>query len=181
MTKRSPAPRGAGRKEPVKSEPQISAPKKPRAQRRAQADLAYHRIKCRVCAHPKRDALEQDFLRWRSPEKLANDYRIADHSSIYRHVHATGLYARRRKRVRDALENIIERAGEVQPTASEVIRAIYAHCHINDDGKWIEPPRHVFVRHILEPSQASDSSQPQPLSPSPETAKNESPTQNIRT
>jgi hypothetical protein len=171
MTKQSPAPHGAGRKKPMKSDAQGSVPEKARAGRPTRADLAYHRIRRRVCAHPKRDDIEQDFLRWRSPEKLANDYRIADHSSIYRHVHATGLYARRRKRVRDALENIVERAGEVQPTASEVIRAIYAHCHINDSGQWIEPPRHVFVQRIVGPSQASDSSQPQPSSPSPKTAK----------
>jgi hypothetical protein len=171
MTKRSPAPHSAGRKKPAKSEAQGSMPEKARAGRRTRADLAYHRIKCQVCAHPKRDDIEQDFLRWRSPEKLAHDYRIADHSSIYRHVHATGLYARRRKRLRDALENIMEHAGEVQPTASEVIRAIYAHCHINDSGQWIEPPRHVFVQRIVEPTQASDSSQPQTSGPLRKAAK----------
>jgi hypothetical protein len=181
VTKRSPAPHGAGRKQPVKAEPQDSTPEKPRAKRPARANFAYHRIKCRVCAHPKRDDIEQDFLRWRCPEKLARDYDIADHSSVYRHVHATGLYSRRRERVRDALESFIERAREVQPTASEVIRAIYAYCHINDSGQWVEPPRHVIVQRINEPAQASDSGQPQTSSPLRESSQNQSPTRNNRT
>jgi hypothetical protein len=180
VTKRSPAPHGAGRNRPAKTEPQESTPEKPRAKRSARADLAYHRIRCKVCAHPKRDVIEQEFLRWRSPEKLAEDYRIADHSSIYRHAHATGLYARRRQRVRDALETFIERAREVKPTASEVIRAIYAYCHINDSGQWVEPPRHVIVQRVSEPAQASDSGQPQTSNPSRKTSKIQSPTRENR-
>jgi hypothetical protein len=43
--------------------------------------------------HPHREAIDQDFLHWRSPEILARVYGIPDHSAIYRHVHATGLYA----------------------------------------------------------------------------------------
>jgi hypothetical protein len=69
-----------------------------------------HRRRCKVCAHPERDAVEQDFLCWRSPEKLAGDYDIADHCSTYRQVHSTGLYPCWCQSIRAALETILERS-----------------------------------------------------------------------
>jgi len=94
--------------------------------------LPRHTRRCRVCAHPDRAAIEQDFLRWRSPEKLARDYGIADHSSIYRHVHATGLYARRQQTIRAALESILERADGCESPDLEVVRA--AGCADHSSG-----------------------------------------------
>ena len=61
----------------------------------AQAPRSRHARKCTVCRHPDRDAIESLFLLWRSPVKLAVAFGIADHSHIYRHAHATGLFARR--------------------------------------------------------------------------------------
>jgi len=57
-------------------------------------DLAHHRLQCRVCRHPECRQIEEEFLRWRSPEKLVADYGIADHSSLYPHAYASGLYVR---------------------------------------------------------------------------------------
>ncbi|MGA3293802.1 MAG: hypothetical protein ABSE45_07445 [Candidatus Acidiferrales bacterium] len=105
------------------------------------AALSRHRRKCAVCRHPERDAIERDFLHWRSPEKIAADYHIPDHSSVYRHVHATGLYRRRRANLRYVLGHIIEQASSVKPTARDVVRAVIACTHINDAGQWIEPAR----------------------------------------
>jgi hypothetical protein len=109
-------------------------------------DLAHHRLKCRVCRHPERHQIEQDFLRWRSPEKLAADYGIADHSSIYRHVHATGLYARRRLSVRRALERIMERADEYDVPSFDVVRAVAAYSHQDDLGRWIQSNPQVIIK-----------------------------------
>jgi hypothetical protein len=109
-------------------------------------DLAHHRLKCRVCSHPNRREIEQDFLRWRSPEKIAQDYDIADHSYIYRHVHATGLFARRRLSVRAALERILERADEPEPSDFDVVRAGGAYARLDDLGRWQEPnPQNVVI------------------------------------
>jgi hypothetical protein len=36
-----------------------------------------HGRKCKVCRHPDRDAIERDFLRWHSPDRIAEDYGIA--------------------------------------------------------------------------------------------------------
>jgi hypothetical protein len=110
------------------------------------ADLAHHRLKCRVCRHPECGQIEQDFLRWRSPEKLAADYGIADHSSIYRHVHATGLYARRQLSVRPALERIMERADEYDVPSFDVVRAVAAYSHLDDFGRWVQPNPQVIIK-----------------------------------
>ncbi|MGA2509823.1 MAG: hypothetical protein ABSG27_06290 [Candidatus Acidiferrales bacterium] len=105
-----------------------------------------HGRKCKVCRHPDRDAIERDFLRWRSPDRIAEDYGIADHSSVYRHAHATGLFARRAATIRLALEPIIERAVTVNVTADAVVRAVYVVAHLNGSGQWVEQPSHI-VHH----------------------------------
>ena len=109
-------------------------------------DLAHHRLKCRVCRHAERLQIDQDFLRWRSPEKLAADYGIADHSSIYRHVHATGLYTRRQLSVRAALERIMERADEYGVPCFDVVRAVAAYSHMDDLGRWIQANPQVIIK-----------------------------------
>ena len=42
---------------------------------------------------------------------IAEDHRIGDRQTIYRHAHATGLWNRRRRNLRAALESLIEGAG----------------------------------------------------------------------
>lgn len=103
-----------------------------------------HDRKCCVCRHPERDEIEKEFLRWRSPERIAKDFGIANHSSIYRHAHATGLFAQRATHLKLSLSPLIERAVTVPVTADSVIRAIIAFAHIDDEGKWVNPPKHVI-------------------------------------
>jgi len=110
----------------------------PRAARR-RAALSRHVRKCAVCHHPERAAIEQDYLRWRSPENIAADYHIRDHSSVYRHVHATGLSTRRRGNFLYVLGHIIEQASRVKPTARDVINAVIACAHLNGAGQWVDP------------------------------------------
>lgn len=129
-----------------------------------------HARKCTVCRHPERDAIEQDFFRWRSPDQIAQDYGIADHSSVYRHVHATGLFARRRANLRLALEPLIERAATVRVTAASIVSAVRVYAQINDAGEWIGPvyPEIRAVRGSKgcpesRPKCVSDAAQPAPL------------------
>jgi len=110
------------------------------------APLGRHARKCTICNHPEREAIEQEFLRWRSPKDIADDYGFNDYSSIYRHARAAGLFEKRRATVRFALEPIIERAEHVKVTAVGIVGAIRAYCSINDAGQWIEPSAHV-VHH----------------------------------
>ena len=126
----------------------LPAPGRP-SQPKPRAAMGPHTRRCNVCRHPDRKAIEHEFLRWRSPDKIAREYGIPDHSSIYRHVHATGIFARRRKAVRVALESVIECAEIVKVTAASVVKAVYAYTHINEFGEWIKhPTKHiVIVKH----------------------------------
>ena len=116
------------------------------SQPKPRAAMGAHTRRCNVCRHPDRKAIEHEFLRWRSPDKIAREYGIPDHSSIYRHVHATGIFARRRRAVRVALESVIECAEIVKVTASSVVKAVHAYTHLNEFGEWIKhPTKHIVI------------------------------------
>lgn len=102
-------------------------------------DLEAHARNCTVCHHPMRADIEEMFLHWRSPEKIARSFKIG-YRCIYRHAHATGLYQQRRGNFRFVLETFLERAEEVRVSATEIISAVRAYARINDAGEWIEPP-----------------------------------------
>jgi hypothetical protein len=131
------------------------------SQPRPRAAMGPHTRRCNVCRHPDRKAIEHEFLRWRSPDKIAREYGLADHSSIYRHVHATGIFARRRKAVRVALESVIECAEIVKVTAASVVKAVHAYTHINEFGEWIKhPTTHIVIVQHQNPSE--EGTQPAP-------------------
>ena len=128
-----------------------------------QSASARHKRKCNVCQHPDRKAIEQDFLSWRSADQIAKDYGIADHSSIYRHAHASGLFARRANTIRLALSPIIERAMTVEVTADSVVRAIELLARLNGDGHLINAPKYV-IHHSSRPTTAPPDALQQPAS-----------------
>jgi hypothetical protein len=114
--------------------------------------LERHRRKCTVCKHADRDAIEEAFLHWISPDFITTEFELPDWSTLYRHAHATGLFAQRRRNVRFALENIIERSVEVEITAAGLVRAIRAHASLTDSGEWVEPASRVIVSSGAAPS-----------------------------
>jgi hypothetical protein len=114
-----------------------------------QVSLSHHERHCKVCRHAERDAIEQEFLDWRDPYDIAEEFGLADRSSIYRHAHATGLFPLRRRNMRAALENLIERNDQVEVGATAIIRAVRACTRINDDGQWVEPPNRVVVTRTI--------------------------------
>lgn len=107
--------------------------------------LERHRRKCTVCKHADRDAIEEAFLHWLSPIFITEEFELPDWSTLYRHAHATGLFAQRRRNVRFALENIIERSDEVEVTAVDVVRAVRAYASLTDSGEWVEPASRIIV------------------------------------
>ena len=76
-----------------------------------------HAAECKICSHLQREEIERDFVNWRSPAAITKHYGLRNRSSVYRHAHAIGLFPKRQRNVRAALEKIIERAGEVGVTA----------------------------------------------------------------
>jgi hypothetical protein len=123
------------------------APAPPRRKRRARRkpkSCLRHDRKCSVCRHPECAEIEREFLHWRSPEIIAKSYGIAHHSSIYRHAHATGLFAQRSTHIRLALAPLIEQAMVVPVTADSIIRAVALCASLNEEGQWIDRPKRVI-------------------------------------
>jgi hypothetical protein len=114
-----------------------------------QPNLGRHQRRCKVCNHPDRDMIEQEFIRWSSPCEISIQFNLRDSASVYRHAHALGLFARRRLNVRGVAEQILEGAECVKPTGHTVLQALRAFTQITDDGQWIEPPKRVVVTHIV--------------------------------
>ena len=113
-------------------------------------NLGRHRRNCSVCSHPKCAEIETDFVLWRSPGAMAQEYGLADRASVYRHAHALGLFQRRQRNVRAALEKIIEKAGEVDVTAAAVVAAVQAYSKINAAGQWVDRSEHVYLNDLFE-------------------------------
>ena len=130
------------------TEDQSEEPKR-RARR---ANVLRHARKCTVCHHPDREFIDQDYLRWLSPKKIAHEYKISHHSAVYRHADATGLRAQRRASLRATLENFIEQAESVRATAGSVVAAVRLYAQINDQGQWTPPVRRHIVEHRYAPA-----------------------------
>src|SRR5271155_5814286 len=109
----------------------------PKSRKRVES-LARHRRLCTVCKHPQCAEIEADFVAWRSPVAITEEYKLVNRATVYRHAHAFGLYEKRQKNVRAALEFLIERASEVEVTAAAVVAASAAYSKINSRGQWIE-------------------------------------------
>jgi hypothetical protein len=113
-------------------------------------NLGLHQRYCKICAHPKREDIEQDFINWKSPTTIAAEYGLANRINVHRHAHALRLFEKRRRTIRAALERIIERAGDVEVTASAVVAAIQACAKINAQGQWVERSEHVNLNELFE-------------------------------
>jgi hypothetical protein len=55
-----------------------------------------------------------------------------------------GLFAQRQGHVRSVFERIIEQAEDATVTGETVINALRAFTCLQDDGRWVEPPRRVI-------------------------------------
>lgn len=116
----------------------------------ATVSLGRHRRACSVCAHKQREEIEAAFVGWRSVAAIAEEYGLADRASVYRHAHALGLFQKRQRNVRAALERIIEKAGEVDVTASAVVAAVQAYAKINSAGEWIDRTETVSLNQLFD-------------------------------
>jgi hypothetical protein len=130
--------------EPEPEPPQFVQPA-PKSDRSTK--LERHSRKCVVCQHPEREAIEEAYIHWATPGSLMDEFRLPSRLSIYRHALATGLSQRRRRRMVYSLELIVEQAGKTQASADTVIRAVRACSRLDEDGRWIDPPRRVIHEH----------------------------------
>jgi hypothetical protein len=112
--------------------------------------LGRHKANCMVCAHEHCSEIEADFVSWKSPAAIATEYGLSDRVSVYRHAHAFGLFEKRKRNMRAALERIIEKAGDVEVTAAAVVTAVQAYAKINTQGQWIDRSEHVNLNELFE-------------------------------
>lgn len=117
--------------------------------RETTVSIGRHRRNCTVCAHAQCAEIEDAFVGWRSPAAIAEEYGLADRASVYRHANALGLTEKRKRNVRAALERIIEKAGEVEVTASAVVAAVQAYSKINAAGQWIDRTDQVSLNDLF--------------------------------
>lgn len=112
--------------------------------------LGRHKRNCSVCTHEQCAEIEAAFIGWRSPAAIAEEYGLVDRASVYRHAHALGLFLKRQRNIRAALERIIERADSVDVTASAVVAAIGAYAKINAAGEWIDRTETVSLNDLFD-------------------------------
>src|SRR5579864_326503 len=153
--------------------PRTSSPRTPRRksqkkanrinrQRRLQKQLQIlllerHSRRCIICHHPEREDIEEEFVHWRSPTRLAHDYKLGDYRTIYRHARAAGLLLQRRERLHSALDAFVESVDDVTFTGDTILRAMRAYSCIDSHGRWTEIPTQVqfSTSHDAHPPQPS--------------------------
>src|SRR5260370_796267 len=113
------------------------------------ASRGRHEHHCTICTHTKREEIEQAFVNWASPSRLAREYSVS-RDAIYRHAHVLGLFTKRQRNIRAALERIIEQAGEGDATAPAVVAAVQAYSKINAAGHWVERSETINVNELVE-------------------------------
>jgi hypothetical protein len=109
-----------------------------------------HETNCKVCNHPERQAIESEFISWKSPSQIAKVWKLRDRTTLYRHAWATGLMAKRRRNVRSALEHIIEKGTDVEVTAGAVVQAVIAYAKINSEGRLVERSERVDLNLLFD-------------------------------
>jgi hypothetical protein len=112
--------------------------------------LGRHSRNCTICARRDREEIEAEFISWTGVKAIAKRFGIKDRTAIYRHANAIGLFAKRQRNVRAALEKIIERAAEVEVTSAAVVAAVQAYAKINSQGHWIERIERVSMNDLFD-------------------------------
>jgi Glu-tRNA(Gln) amidotransferase subunit E-like FAD-binding protein len=113
-------------------------------------NLGRHRRNCKICAHQHREEIEREFINWTGVKAIAKEFGLADRTAVYRHAHAFGLFSKRQRNIRAALEKIIEKAVEVEVTSAAVVAAVQAYARLNAQGQWIDRVEHVNLNELFE-------------------------------
>ena len=67
-----------------------------------QVDHKRHAAECKICRHSEREQIERDFINWRSPTSITEEYGLGNRASVYRHAHAAELFPKRQRNIRAA-------------------------------------------------------------------------------
>jgi hypothetical protein len=100
-----------------------------------------HRLRCGIAGQQSTAT---------QPRNICSVYGLADRTSIYRHANALGLFPKRQRNIRAALERIIEKADSVDVTAAAAVAAIQAYAKINAAGQWIDRTEQVNLNDLFD-------------------------------
>jgi hypothetical protein len=114
-----------------------------------------HEYQCSICSHAQRAEIEEAFVNWVSPGRIAKKHGVS-RDAVYRHAHALSLMEPRRRNVRAALEIIIEHASSVKVNAAAVVGAISAYARINGRGELIERTHSVNLNQLFDRMSATE-------------------------
>jgi len=120
-----------------------------KTEHKAPVSKGRHEAQCTICNDARREEIEQAFVNWSSPDRISTQYGVS-RDSAYRHAHALGLMEKRRRNVRAALERIIEKAGEVEASATAIVSAVSAYAKINASGQWVERSEYINLNELFE-------------------------------
>ena len=127
--------------------------------------LDRHRRKCAICCHPEREMIEELFVRWHSPQAIANhleDWDNVNWVSIYRHAYALGLDQVRRRNLRHFFENLLDDAINATPTFAGVLGAARALGCVTEDGRWVEPEKRILMTTVIRKEEPSSTTSTEP-------------------
>lgn len=111
------------------------------------ANISRHRRLCVICHHEDKYAIEQAFLAWHRPNDIKHEFRLPNRMCIYRHARAAGLFEKRARNLRSALEKVMEESTCRPPSADSIIRAVRVYGCLDANGRWVEPARNLIITH----------------------------------
>jgi hypothetical protein len=85
---------------------------------------------------------------------------ILSETTIYDHAHAFNFFALRNRNLQSALGNIIENIDTRHFTGSEMLDAVRALAHLNDDGRWAHPTSKSEVTYSMQRPPAAQAALP---------------------
>lgn len=99
-----------------------------------------HISHCRICQHPRREEIEVEFLRWRSPAQIAKEFHLGSRQTVFRHARAFALFQKRAADIRSIFVAVIEQGmtPRMKVSAASVVAAAVALSKLDATGKTIE-------------------------------------------
>src|SRR5450830_2167959 len=90
---------------------------------------------CRVCKHSQREAIETEFVRWKTLREIEAEFGVPK-DSVARHARARALDERRSRNIRGALVRVVEKGIETaEVTAASLVAAATALAKMGDDDR----------------------------------------------
>jgi hypothetical protein len=115
---------------------------------------------CSICQCPNCEEIEEAFVNWGSTPDMSERYSVS-RDAIYRHAHAFGLFRKRTRNIKRALEPIIERGERMKYgfTPGAFVSAIRAYATIvrqEQQDESVQAPnfKQLFARMSQEEREA---------------------------